>query len=277
MTTAPPVRLYSVATDEPGPAWRRAQDMLAAEWIKLRSLRPVYLICLGGVFATLLITALSAHTDAQGWNEWTPAQQAGFDALHAPFRGFAFAHLAFAVTGVLAIGSEYSSGLIRTTFTAMPARRAVLAAKATVLGLATFTVGLGTAATAFVIGQLTYAPHHFGVSIAEPEALGSIGAVAVYLSAVSLLGLALATLLRQSAVAITGCFVLLFLLSQFLHGDHGWMLHVHQAMPDIAIRRLTTGRADVLAPSRAAAWATILLYPAVALGAATVGIHRRDV
>jgi ABC-2 type transport system permease protein len=58
------------------------------------------------------------------------------------FTGFAeYAVLPVAVLGALALTSEYGSGLIRTTFIAVPRRRSVLAAKATVTGAAALVAG----------------------------------------------------------------------------------------------------------------------------------------
>jgi hypothetical protein len=57
------------------------------------------------------------------------------------FTGLGLAQLAFGVIGVLAISSEYATGLIRTTFGAVPRRRAVLAAKAAVVGVVTLRIG----------------------------------------------------------------------------------------------------------------------------------------
>ena len=59
--------------------------------------------------------------------------------------------LAVGVLGVLAFSSEYSTGLIRTTFAAVPRRWAVLAAKAAVVGAAALIAGEVLAFASFVL------------------------------------------------------------------------------------------------------------------------------
>jgi hypothetical protein len=76
----------------------------------------------------------------------TPGQRAGLDPMADSFVGFSIAQLIFAAIGVLAITGEYSSGLIRTTFAAVPARGEVLAAKAAVVSVVTAPCPCPTAA-----------------------------------------------------------------------------------------------------------------------------------
>ena len=71
----------------------------------------------------------------------TAAAKAAFDPVSDSFAGLGLAQLAFGVIGVLAISSDYATGLIRTTFGAVPRRRAVLAAKAAVVGVVTLVAG----------------------------------------------------------------------------------------------------------------------------------------
>ncbi len=107
----------------------------AAEWIKLRSLRSTYWVLLAATVIASGIGLLVCNADAGQWPRMTPGQRAGFDPMADAFTGFAVAQLLFAAIGVLTMTGEYSSGLIRTTFVAVPARRAVLAAKAAVVCL----------------------------------------------------------------------------------------------------------------------------------------------
>jgi len=130
----------------------RARGALAAEWIKLRSVRSTYLALAAAAVTAIALGYVITHYVASttNWATLSPAKKANWDPVSYSLAGLAIAQLAFGVLGVLAISSEHTTGLIRTTFAALPRRRAVLAAKAAVAGglyLAVITVvGLGLGA-----------------------------------------------------------------------------------------------------------------------------------
>ncbi|HMO11317.1 MAG TPA: ABC transporter permease, partial [Actinotalea sp.] len=64
----------------------------------------------------------------------TEGEPMGLAAATLPNAGLQFAQLALVVLGVLVITAEYSSGQIRSTLVAVPARVPVLAAKAMGVG-----------------------------------------------------------------------------------------------------------------------------------------------
>src|SRR5260370_39422418 len=131
---------------------------------------------------------------------------------------------------------ECSSGLIRTTFAAVPPRGAVLAAKAAVVAVVTFAVGLVTALASFAAGQAIFSRQHIGLSLGHPGAVRAIIAAALFLAAVSLTGLALGVLIRNAAGAVAGVVVLLFLGPAFLHGTRPWVLDIRHRPPRHRIR-----------------------------------------
>ena len=122
--------------------------------------------------------------------------------------------LAIGVLGVLVITAEYSSGMIRTTFTAVPQRPTVLAVKAAVFGLVTFIVSAATTLATFFGSQaiLSRGNLNLGVSITDPHALRIVLGAALYLTLCGLIGVALGALLRSTAAAITTISGLLFML-----------------------------------------------------------------
>src|SRR5580704_10162539 len=108
----------------PVPLAVRARDVLTSEWTKLRSVRSTYW--------TLLVAVVLSHA---------PGKQTPVDPLLPGLISQEYAVLAVGVLGVLAFSTEYGTGLIRTTFAAVPRRRAVLAAKAAVIGALTLVAG----------------------------------------------------------------------------------------------------------------------------------------
>ncbi len=124
----------------------RARDLLTSEWTKLRSVRSTYWTLLVAVVTPVGISALVAVTLANA-----PGQQPKVDPLLPGLISQEYAILAVGVLGVLAFSTEYATGLIRTTFAAAPRRRAVLAAKATVIAAVTLVVGEVVAFASFAL------------------------------------------------------------------------------------------------------------------------------
>jgi ABC-type transport system involved in multi-copper enzyme maturation permease subunit len=119
-----------------------------------------------------------------------------------PF-GIVVALIILIVVATMFITAEYRRGLIRTTFTAIPQRGSVLAAKAVVIGIVAFVIGAAAAAGAIPLGIHVLNGGGNYVFPANAPALARIiagtGAV-LALTAVGVLGLG--TILRTSAGAV---------------------------------------------------------------------------
>ena len=108
-----------------------ARDVLASEWTKLRSLRSNRWTLGIAVVVTLVLTGVVAESFAAA--PGTGQRAAPVDRIASSFLAYAeYTVQPVTVLSVLVFTSEYGSGLIRTTFTAVPRRRTVLAAKAAV-------------------------------------------------------------------------------------------------------------------------------------------------
>ena len=106
------------------------------------------------------------------------------DPLASSFLGYGeYTVLPVTVLSVLTFTSEYASGLIRTTFTAVPQRRAVLAAKAAVTGAAALIVGELLAFACFFLTQAILSGHHRGLALSHPGVLRAVLAAGFVLSA----------------------------------------------------------------------------------------------
>jgi ABC-2 type transport system permease protein len=181
---------------------------LRSEGVKLRTVRSTSwcLLLLGGV--SLLFTTLAAsgsHTEGG-----SPAFPGDNDIVLESLQGIWFGQIAAAVLAVLAITSEYSTGMIRTTFAANPRRRAVLAAKTAVLGTVVLAVGLATTVACFQVGQtlfrrngFTYENGYPAATLGDRDALRAVVGSAFCLAAIALFSLAVGAILRHTAGAIT--------------------------------------------------------------------------
>ena len=117
------------------------------------------------------------------------------------------------VLAVLQFTSEYSSGLIRTTFAAVPQRWTVLAGKAAVVGAAALVIGEVLAFGCFALVQAILSGRHRGVSLAQPGVLGAVLAAGFVLCACALTALGLAAIIRHTAGAITAALVVIYLVA----------------------------------------------------------------
>jgi hypothetical protein len=126
--------------------------VLRSEWTKMRTqpsagwalLSAAVLIIGFGILYSLLREARPPHGA-------TAAR--AFDPAAVSLAGVQIAQIAAGVLGVLLITSEYASGLIRTSFAAVPRRLPVLWGKAALLAAATVAVSLPAAVAAFLAGQ----------------------------------------------------------------------------------------------------------------------------
>ena len=99
---------------------------------------------------TVLFTALVCATASSGGCAPDTCHDYVVDnSLNGVFVG----QIAVVALGVLAIGSEYSTGMIRVTFAAEPRRRRVLLAKALDVAALAFVGGLATALLAYNAGR----------------------------------------------------------------------------------------------------------------------------
>jgi ABC-2 type transport system permease protein len=188
-----------------------ARGLLASEWTKIRSVRSTYLTMLAAAGIAVAGGVVSADGRGAQWATMTTTQRAEFDPVSLSFDGFTFAQLAFGVLGVMAITSEYATGTIRTTFAAVPRRRAVLAAKCLVVGTLSLILGEALSFGTFLLAQAAMSRHRPGVSLQDPHVLRAVTAAGGYLCVLALLGLGIGAVLRHSAAAITVVFALVFL------------------------------------------------------------------
>jgi ABC-2 type transport system permease protein len=150
-TTTTPDTLLSPLPPATGRAGLRGA--IASEFTKIRSVRSTY-----WTLAALLVVSIGIGAAITGGTaasfSHNLANKAGFDATQTSLVAFfEIGQLIIAVIAALAITSEYSTGMIRTSLTAQPRRGTVYAAKAIVLTSLTLIVSLVTSFAAFFVGQ----------------------------------------------------------------------------------------------------------------------------
>jgi ABC-type transport system involved in multi-copper enzyme maturation permease subunit len=197
--------------------------------------------------------------------------------------GLLFGQLVIIVLGALAITSEYSTGMIRTSLTAMPRRGTVFAAKGVVFGLVALVVGLVTSFLAFFTGQLILSSQHVNTTLGQPHVLRAVIGGGLFLAVCGLLSFGIGAALRHTAAAIAGgigLMLVLWILSQFLPGPpSGWFGQedIDKWIPFNAGSAIWENQANGLHPfSPWIGFAVFCGYTAVAILCGLVVFLRRD-
>jgi ABC-2 type transport system permease protein len=126
---------------------------IASEFTKVRSVRSTYWTLAALLIVSIGVGAAITGGSAANFNH-NLANKAGFDATQTSLVAFfEIGQLIIAVIAAMAITSEYSTGMIRTSLTAQPRRGTVYAAKAIVLTSLTLIISLVTSFIAFFVGQ----------------------------------------------------------------------------------------------------------------------------
>lgn len=266
----------SSASSRPAASTIGFTNLLHSEWTKLRSVRSTYwtagLAVLASVALGVVICARTAYNINRGEQSLD-----GFDPTLTSLNGLYIAQVAIGVLGVLTISSEYGTGMIRATLTAVPQRHAVLAAKGLVFAATTLIAGEIMSFTAFAIGQRLLAGAHAGASLTEPGVLRATTGGGLYLTAVGLLGFGIGALVRHTAGALSAFFGVLFALTVVADLlPTNWRDDVINYLPANAGSQILT---VIHSPRALTPWeglGVLCLYALAAITAATILISRRD-
>ena len=189
------------------------RDALHAEWTKLRTVSgPAWLLA---ATVTATVAASAAATAAVRCPTGTACL---LDTPKLSLTGIEFSQAIVAILAVLMISAEYSTGMIRITLTAMPRRSAVLAAKAVLVAGLVLAAGTIAVGGSLLAGRVILPGHGFTPgrgfpleSLADGPTLRAAAGSVLYLALIALLSLGIATVVRDSAVAIGVVLGLLYL------------------------------------------------------------------
>ncbi|WP_306204580.1 ABC transporter permease [Actinoplanes sp. RD1] len=268
------------------PAYRVTfRGVVTAEWTKFWSLRSSAITTVVAVLVLIavgVIAAASATADGGGPGPGPggPGGPRGdeIDALSLTLAGNTFAALAVGALGVLLAAGEYTTGMIRSTMTAVPRRLPVLGAKALVAGVVTLVATAIGALAAFQLGTPLLDDSITRLTLGDDGVLRSVLGAGLYLGLVAVLGVGVGALVRSSAggVAIlAGALLVLPGLVSLLPGS--WTDDLTKYLPSNAgATIMSAGQADgAFGP-----WAGLAVftgYVALVLAAAAVRLRKTDV
>ncbi|MDD1476171.1 ABC transporter permease [Arthrobacter sp. H16F315] len=211
----------------PGPSFFR---VLNSEFIKFRTLLSTLILLASTVLVMVGFGALSAWGTGQ-FSEAASrdpqaaaafAAQGGDLAVGVPTSGIAFAQLILGSLGVLLMSSEFTTGMARSTFAAVPKRIPAYAAKLLVVMVTAFVL---TAASVYLAGLVSLpilGNYNLKLDLASSQSVKMMLVNSAYIAAVAAIGMALGSLVRNSAggiMSLVGLFFVAPIAFQLIPGD----------------------------------------------------------
>jgi ABC-2 type transport system permease protein len=185
--------------------------VLRSEWTKLWSLRSTR-YSLVASFVGLLLGIVVAAFDMGRWSSLLPYDQLHYKSVDNALTGWHFTELAIGVLGVLVISGEYSTGMIRSSFMAVPRRLPVLWAKIAVFAGVTFAISLPATLIGFFGASAVMQAHHVAPTLGSPHALRAVIGVTLFLTVLAVFTISLGALLRNTAGGIATFAGIIFVL-----------------------------------------------------------------
>jgi ABC-2 type transport system permease protein len=267
----------------PGPSFLR---VLNSEFIKFRTLLSTLILLACTVLVVVGFGALSAWGTGQFAEEAmrdpeaaaAVAAQGGDLAIGIPTSGIGFAQLILGSLAVLLMSSEFSTGMARSTFAAVPKRTPAFVAKLLVVTVTAFVV---TAISVYLAGLVALPildNYDLKLDLASSQSIKMLLINSAYVAAVAAIGMALGSLLRNSAggiMSLVGLFFVAPIAFQLIPGD--FFVQTRKYLPGNTVEPMTAVQhmADTLE-----AWQAALVLGAwvvVPVVLAAVVLKKRDV
>jgi hypothetical protein len=252
-------------------------DVLRSEWTKLRSVRSTFWALTVTVVLGIALGAVISAAAAHGYAKMSVSGKLSWDPTGVSQAGVAIASLAIAVLGVLCISSEYTSGMIRTSLTAVPKRGRVLAGKSLVLGAVTFVVAEVVSFGAFFVGQALISGHAPTAALGDPGVARAVAGAGLYLTVLAVLSVAAGALLRHPAAAIVCVVAVLLVLPGIAQAlPESWRNPVTEFWPTQAGSQITSVHQAAHALPPWPGFGLMCLFVAIVYAIAWTLLDRRD-
>ena len=248
-----------------------------SEWTKLRTLRSTR----WAMFVTLLLTMgigiLACTVFAARWPNLSLEDKLRFHPLRVSLAGVGLAQLSIGVLGVLVITGEYSTGMIRSTFCAVPKRLPVLWAKAAVFAAVTLVVSVPAVLIVFFAGQSILSSRHVQIAFSYPGVARAVFGAALFLTVMGVFGLGIGAIVRHTAGGIVTLVGIVFVIPPLLGLlPTSWSDAINPYLPSTAGDAIWTITPDAHTLSPWAGFGLFCGYAAASLAIAALLLVRRD-
>lgn len=254
----------------PSPGFAHA---LRAEWVKMRTVRSTWWT----LAATFVLGAGLTVLVCWGNAEWLASAEADESPGSFLTWGMLVAQICAVVLGALLVTTEYGTGMIRTTFAAVPVRGRVVAAKALLVVVVLFVVGTVTALVGYAGGNWFLDREGVGMAL-EGDVLRAMYGSGLYLAGIGLFTVAVGFALRHTAGTISIVLALMLILGNMVllvPGTFGeWLVKVMPGNAGSAIATPVSFNPDLLEPWTG--FAVFVAEIAVLLSLTWVLVRRRD-
>jgi ABC-2 type transport system permease protein len=254
-----------------------------AEWTKLRSVPSTTWTAVAVLGVTVGVSAFLAAVGGTNANE--AGARGDDDVVVNGLRGVWLGQVAMVALGGVAVTSEFASGTIRATFAAIPRRMVAFGAKVAVVGAFGLAVGSAASVLSFVIAEPLLheggfvPPAYPIVSLADPFAVRAVVGTALYLMLLALFAVGVATIVRNTATAMTvvvGLVLVPTVVMEFFAGAPRELLQQVAPVAGLAIQ-ITTERYDTPPLGPWGGLGVTATWTGVALVAAARTMRSRDV
>lgn len=247
--------------------------VLRSEWIKYRSLRSTWAV-LGVTVLAMLVLALVIGYNTR---HLTGNQDANDLVPSSPLQGSDLAQLLVGALGVLIVSGEFSTGMIRSTFAAVPKRLPVLWAKLVVFVISTAVVMTAVSIVAFLASQALIGHYRTAYSLSSPGALHVVLGTGLYLTMIGVIGMMIAWIVRSTPGSlVTFVALILVLPALFANFLQNWGKTVSQYSLPQAGSSFTSSLPDAPHLSAWNGFWVMLAWVVAATVAAVITLRRRD-
>lgn len=250
--------------------------VLKSEWTKIKSVRSTGTTLGLAVLFTIGLGFLISLLSKSEFEKMNAKELAFADPTFISFAGTSLGQLAMIVFGVMVVGNEYSTGMIRTSLAAVPRRGIFLFSKIGIATLLAFVVALVTSFVTFFVGQAALGPYR--VSIDDPGVLRAVFGCALYMTLIAVLAMGVTTVLRSPMLSLGILMPLFFLLAPIL-GNVEATRKIGQFLPDQAgskIMQVVAPENDTVPYGPWGGLGIMLIWVAVSLLAGWLVLQRRD-
>jgi ABC-2 type transport system permease protein len=186
--------------------------VLRSEWTKLYSLRSTRYSLLASAVVTIGFAIIVSAANLARWSSMSAVDKASFDPLATSLLGVRFGVLAIGVLGVVLLTGEYTTGMIRSTMTAVPKRLPVLWGKSAVYAIVALIVTVPAVLIAFFASQAILSGQHIQIAFSHPGVPLAVLGGAIYLTLVGLFAMGLGAITRNTAAGIASFAGIMFVL-----------------------------------------------------------------